>query len=208
MTNFINTYMPLLVILAIPICAAFILLMTVLAMYLAARFKLEGFPQLAVLILTLVGSLLLFFYGTAKLYDHFNNGKLTDIFIFRSAGQTRLLVWTEMEDYGPFPDGRAWSYSNDTGLSLLDLFEGKVLLNEKQILKRLPKLGKKIRIFSGREYNSRTNAIYVTTPDGKVHRILPDDLGKIDRKVIWLDTNKFKRQLKLKLPKDLPEQLQ
>lgn len=241
MNLFIEKYMGLLVILCIPLCTLFVLSLGGLALYLTERIKRDR-VRLTIVLLSFAVGFGIFFYGTACLYLHYNNGKLVDMFVFRSAGQTRMLVWTEVEDiggagmitlyanrlklydpasgkllrqmflnrrtywndytiYGPFADGRAWSYSSDTGLRLLDLWEGKILLDEKEILKRLPRLGERIRIFSGRAYDPTTDAFFVTTPDGNVHRILPDELGRSDRKVAWLDTEPYRHFI------DLPEDL-
>ncbi len=237
MNLFIEEHIALLVLLAIP--AGTVVVMSALGLTLLTIDKVKAGERAksALVVIAVVASFGAFFYGTAKLHDHFNNGKLIDLFILESGGERRLLIWTEMEDfgggistvyanrlklydldsgklldqvfldrridwndytiYGPFEDGRAWSYSDETGLRLLDLFEAKVVMEEEEILKRLPELGDRIRISSGRSYDSETNAISVTTPDGIIHRILPEELGTTERRVDWLYTERYGGPLRL-----------
>ncbi|MBN2058408.1 MAG: hypothetical protein JW782_06400 [Candidatus Saganbacteria bacterium] len=245
MNLFIHDHMGLLIILSIPITAICALALLSLLLFLITKFcPLDSFRGGAAVAVSIVICFGLVFWAAAGLHDHFNNGKLADMFILRSDGETHLLVWTVMDDYGgagvaelyanrlklfdltsgklirrtflnrraycndytiygPFPDGRAWSYSEQTGLRLLDLFEGKVLMSEKQILDRLGRLGKTIRIFDGKEYDQRTKTIYVTAPDGRVHGIKPEELGKIDRQVAWLKLYRYDKRLEM--PSDLAE---
>lgn len=121
-----------------------------------------------------------FYSQRLKSYD-LATGKLMS-----SAYLSRKYYMDDYKMYGLF-NGKAWGYGRKSGVSLVDLFNTRTILDEKEILKRDPRLGKAIRIFSGtRPFDPRTNELLVTALDGRTYWISPALDESPARKVTYL----------------------
>ncbi len=66
---------------------------------------------------------------------------------------------------------KAWGYSTETGIQLLDMQKPKVLATEQDILKQ-NSIGKKIKLYSwGSAYSPQQHALYVVAANGQYYRL-------------------------------------
>ncbi len=110
--------------------------------------------------------------------DHYSHQlKSYDFATGEEYGQQGLAVRYYIDDYriyGAFDNNKAWGYSRQNGIKLLDLFQPKLLCDQEEILERNPQLGKMIRLSPGRNnyvVNPRTKGLRVSTAQGKVYEI-------------------------------------
>jgi len=96
-----------------------------------------------------------------------------------TTGRLTLAQDSPINDYhifGPF-NNNAWGYSQQTGISYLDLFDAKIISDDAGIVKRNPVLGDKIELRPGTEskcFDSVTFGIYVYAANGDIYLIDPD----------------------------------
>lgn len=108
---------------------------------------------------------------------------------------SRRYFYNDYRIYGPFHHF-AWGYTAQSGMVYLDLFEASVVADEKDILKRNPMLGEKVRLTTGangKRFDPVTFGLYVYTAKGDVYRINPD-LNATHLRAIEKEKEKHVRQ--------------
>jgi len=89
---------------------------------------------------------------------------------------SRRHLFNDYRIYGPFHHF-AWGYTAQNGMVYLDLFDAEMVADEKDILKRNPGLGEKVRLTAGangKRFDPVTFGLYVHTAGGDIYRINPD----------------------------------
>gem|GEM_PF-2788439 len=67
---------------------------------------------------------------------------------------------------------KAWGYSRETGIQLLDMLEPQILAEEQEILKQNPELGGRIKLYPwGNAYDPQQHTLYVIAADGQYYRL-------------------------------------
>ncbi len=75
--------------------------------------------------------------------------------------------------FAPLRGNRAWGYSGQNGLKLIDLFQPKVLADEKEILDQNPILGGAIRLLN-HPFEPRLDGLRVSGNRGEIFILTPD----------------------------------